>query len=551
MKPEDDTAADTAAPAPTGGGAEPAAEGTRATPHDGPTPEEQEEAARQSRLQKVMQRIEAQPDFASTKDSMVGIQKVSRSDLSHTRALSSLLADDTAMVSKLLRLINAAYYKTAGGGTITSLARAIALMGFQSIGLLASSLMMFERLPKGSDGAALRREFARAQFAAMLAHDFCHQRKHMESIYTAALFQRLGHMLGGLFFTEELQTFEDQLDERELAVGSAARQQAHEKLARARWGLSVEEIGLEVAGRWGWPASVLAGMRRRPVADPEAEVGGDEYVSVLCTAANDLADELMRLPDTGTPEEKAEARKVVVDRFAASHGIALSLDPEQLHARVEAVKLQWDDLLAALGIGAAEASGAAPPPAASKPKLDPNSQAYKQLLAEKLADAIDHLRRMNHKGVAVMEVTEAALRLMQDALGLQRAIACLRDGDTGRLTGRLGVGDKAATLPPHFDIPLAPPSDLFGLLCTKNADTLITHSADPLIAQRLPDWYHRKVKAGAFVVLPLATDRMVVGMLYGDQREPGQLHVHPRALTLLKTLRNEVMRAMKLPVPMN
>jgi HD-like signal output (HDOD) protein len=515
---------------------------------DGPTPEEQEEALRQERLLRVMQRIEAQPDFATTKDSIVGIQRVSLSDLAHVRALSNLIVDDTAMLSKLLRLINAAYYKSVGGGRITSVPRAIALMGFQAVGLLASSLTMFDRLPKGADGAALRREFARSQFAAMLAHDFCHQHKLLDGIYSAALFQRLGHMLGGLYFADELQAFEDQLDERELAVGSAERQQAHQKLAKARWGLSIEEIGLEVSRRWGWPDSVLAGMRRRTPAHSEAELTGEEYVGVLCTAANDLADELMRLPEAGTPEERAEARRKVAERFAAAMAVPLGLDPEHLHERVEDARLRWDELLTGLGITLAEAAGSAPAPAPKGPKLDPNSQAYKQELAEKLADAVDRLRRLNHKGADVMEVTEAALRQMMSALGLQRAVACLRDGTTGRLTGRLGLGDKATTLPAYFDIPLSPPADLFGMLCTKNADTLITDTADPLIAQHLPAWYPKKAKAGAFLVLPLASDRQVVGMLYGDHREAGQLHVHPRALTLLKQLRNEVLRAMKLPV---
>ena len=139
-----------------------------------------------------MQKIDAQPDFASMKESMAGIQRIARSDRAHARAMTNLIHDDTAMVSKLLRLINAAYYSSVGGGSITSLQRAVSLLGFKSVGLLASSLMLFERLPKGADGERLRREFARAQLATLLAHDLCHSRNHIEDIYIAALFQRLG-----------------------------------------------------------------------------------------------------------------------------------------------------------------------------------------------------------------------------------------------------------------------------------------------------------------------------------------------------------------------
>lgn len=525
--------------------AEPAA--AAAQPDRPSSAEQPEEALRAERLARLLQRIEAQPDFATTRHSMAGIQKVSLSERSHVRALSDLIVDDTAMVSKLLRLINAAYYKSVGGGRITSVQRAIALMGFQSIGLLASSLTMFERLPKGADGAALRREFARAQLAAMLAHDFCHQIRLMDTIYSAALFQRLGHMLGGLYCADEMRAFEDQLDERELAAGSAARHQAHQQLARAHWGMSIEELGQEISRRWGWPDSVLTGMRRRSLDRTDTEVTGDEYVGVLCTAANDLADELLRLPETGSPDERAALRRQVVLGFAAHYGAALSLPPEALPERVEQARVRWEELITGLGLAVGTA-GAAAEDTPKTPTLQPGSQAYRQQLAERLADAIDHLRRLNHKGVPAPEVTEAALRLMKDALGLQRAIACFRDGTAGRLQGRIGLGDKASTLPAHFDIPLDPPTDLFGLLCARNADTLITDTADPVIAQRLPPWYVQKVKAGAFIVLPLVSNRTVVGMLYGDQRDSGDLHVHPRALELLKNLRNEVLRAMKLPV---
>jgi HD-like signal output (HDOD) protein len=193
---------------------------------------ERAEAQRRDRLLRLMQKIDAQPDFASMKESMAGIQKVSRSERAHVLALTNLIHDDTAMVSKLLRLINAAFYSSVGGGNITSLQRAVALMGFKSVALLASSLLIFERLPKGVDGDKLRREFARAQLAALLAHDFCHSRTHIEHAYIAALFQRLGEMLAGLHLSEDMQIFEDQLDDEELAAGSAeraaARVQPHE-----------------------------------------------------------------------------------------------------------------------------------------------------------------------------------------------------------------------------------------------------------------------------------------------------------------------------------
>jgi hypothetical protein len=94
-----------------------------------------------------------------------------------------------------------------------------------------------------------------------------------------------------------------------------------------------------------------------------------------------------------------------------------------------------------------------------------------------------------------------------------------------------------------------PPSDLFGLLCAKQADVLISDTADPLIDQRLPGWYRQKVAAGSFVLLPIHHDGRVAGMLYGDQHEAHAMHLNDRALTLLKLMRNQVLEALKRLVP--
>jgi hypothetical protein len=135
--------------------------------------------------------------------------------------------------------------------------------------------------------------------------------------------------------------------------------------------------------------------------------------------------------------------------------------------------------------------------------------------------------------------------MLLEKLDLQRAIVCLREPATASLKGHKGLGERALVLTPYFHVPLQPPSCVFGLLCLKNADTLITDARDPLVAQRLPEWFHKKVKAGSFLLLPLVYDGAVQGLFYGDQPEPHQLHVHDRALALLKEMRLQVVKALQ------
>lgn len=530
--------AEGAADVPTGAGAAPAAPAASASADA----EAREEALRQQRLRRVMQSIDTQPDLVAVKASMLNLQQASRSERSHVRALTTLIHDDPAMLAKLLRLVNAAFYRAVGGGEITSMARAVQLLGFQKVGILASSLCLFEALPKGADGLRMQQEFARSQLAALLSQSFCHSRRHADTIFLSALFQRLGDLLAGLHFQDDAQVIEDKLDMQDLPKESPQRHRARDKLARANWGVSVEEIGHEVARGWGWPADLLSNMRSLHPASPEDVLEGDDYARVLCTATNAFAGELMQLPRVGTQEEQAEARGRVVRGFAERFAEQLGLNPETLAESVEHTFTAWLELLKVLGVTLL-APGEVPAKAAAK-KLDPNTREYRQNLADNLADAIEHLRRMNRRSAPLQDVLEAALKLLMKSLDLQRAVVCLAEpGNTG-LRGSLGVGDKAVVLAPFFEIALAPPSCLFGLLCAKNADTLIRDVSDPIIAKRLPAWFPERVKAGTFLVLPLmTTSQQVVGMLYGDQRQAGELVVHDRGLALLRDLRQQVLNA--------
>ena len=92
-------------------------------------------------------------------------------------------------------------------------------------------------------------------------------------------------------------------------------------------------------------------------------------------------------------------------------------------------------------------------------------------------------------------------------------------------------------------------ADLFSVLCAQGRDTLISDSADEVIARRLPDWYAARVGAATFLVLPLKVSGRVVGMVYGDRQEARSLVVGPRHLSLLEALRNQLVMAVRLRRP--
>jgi hypothetical protein len=166
-----------------------------------------------------------------------------------------------------------------------------------------------------------------------------------------------------------------------------------------------------------------------------------------------------------------------------------------------------------------------------------------------LAAGIQDITNAMVEDFKLNEVLRMILETMLRALGFRRVIFCLRDPKTDSLTGRFGLGEGVEALASRFKVPLkgAPGAevDLFGAVCTKGADTLISDATVPQIAARLPLWYRQGVNAPAFLLLPLVLKGAPFALIYADKARPGAIMLGERELSLLRTLRNQAVMAFK------
>lgn len=527
-----------------------------------------EEERKRKALVRLMMRISEHADFPSLKDSIGTIQKITRSDRAHVNQLSQLVLGDVALTGKLLRIINAAFYSAAGGGSITSMQRAVALMGFESVGMLAASLMLFERVPKGRDGEAVRHAYSRALLAGLLAQQLCHSSKHVESVYLTALFMNLGQMLVAMHFPGDARTIKKKVDDSVASLKRQAEANAalhtgavkdaptgptsadihdiKQRAARDVIGLTLEEFGSEVARQWGWPEKVAVHLRRLYLTDPEREAGEEEYMRVLCTASSDLSDALHVLPKVGKPEEIAAARDACMLKFGESMAGPLRLDPESLPALGELAMEKWASISEFLGIKLDASGNAAAGPSSGitfQPKKPPAAKGPDRI-SKGLVHAINGLKDAADSAAPIEELVEQMMVDLVEALGLQRIVVCLRDPKQGDLKGRTGHGLRAPAITAVFHVPLGGSQDLFSVLCTNAKDAIVTDAGDPVVVKRLPPWFLQKVGARTFAILPLTQRATVHGLIYFDRQMAGSLVLTEAELKLLKTTRDHLLVAM-------
>lgn len=502
----------------------------------------------------LLRRMRHKSDFPALSDAIVRIQRLTQSEHESLASLSNEILKDVALTQKLLRLVNTAAYRHTGGGGISTISRAVALIGFAGIRNLALSLVLLERMENKGHAQRLREDFLRSLMAASLARELCANARDAEEAFLGAMLHHLGRTLTEFYFPEEADAVRRLISpvDGQPALGEAA--------ASAQvLGMSYEALGLGVARQWGLPDSLQRAMRR-PGGDapPKLIEDGAERQRWLARASNDMADLILH-----TPPEQAHAK---VRALAQRHARALGVGAERFEQAADTARQHLAQMSAALDLHLPQNSRAqrllAPLTPSAHDSLTAHELAPTQVLERTdLGTPPDAAQASDLLAAGIQEITDAMVNSVQlnallrmiletiyRALGLRRVIFCLRDARGQTLTGRLGVGDDVERLAPLFRVDLTgQPPDLLAAVCLKGADTLIQDARAANISARLPVWFKGELQAQSFLLLPLMLKGAPLGLIYADHARAGAVQLGDKELSLLRTLRNQAVMAFRQP----
>ena len=526
-------------------------------PQDAPDPAA---AGGQGTLEVLLRRMRLKRDFPALSSSIVRIQRVASSETESVASLSAEILKDVALTNKLLRMVNTVHFSQAGGGSISTVSRAVALVGFAGIRNMALAVVLLEHMHDKDHQAQIKEEFLRALMAGTLAAELTTVARDAEETFIGSMFQNLGRLLAEYYFPEEAQQI------RQLAPDGDAAQQ--DQAAVKVLGMTLPDLGVGVARSWGLPDN-LQRMMQAPEGDPPARAveRGVERQRWLGRIANELTDLMLSDDSAGAPAR--------MERLAESYAGALGLPAKDLQHAAQAARTRLAQLAGALGIHVAKdarsrrllseaepvtADTLAPHQLAATNFIDldapadaatPESAPVPRVVAaEVLAAGVQDITNcMVADDFRINEVLRMVLETMFRALSFRRVIFCLRDPKTDTLTGRFGLGDGVEALAPLFRVPLKAAAggtpDLFAAICAKGMDTLIADATTTTIRQRLPAWYGQQIQAPTFILLPLAMKGASFALIYADKARAGAIELDEKELSLLRTLRNQAVMAFR------
>lgn len=516
-----------------------------------------------SPIEKVLQRIDRTEDFPTISKYVIEINKKLSENAIHSSAseLANMILKDYALTNKLLKLVNSAFYGFLTG-KVTTVTRAVVVLGYDNVRLAAVSLLLFDHFESRSGARDLKDAAISSFWCGLIAKEIAKIQGGIdpEEAFICAMLHQLGKLLTIHHLPKEYQ----EIKARVAQGGGKEARVVHQVL-----GVSYKSLGLAVARQWSFPESILKSMEPLPLEALKEKGPG---VTPLCAVAN-FSNALCGIVNS-VPEQRAAAIKDLLGRYKNHILVSgkqlmtlMVASLKSLHKHADALQfsVKESDFMVRLsgdctdtqpdggGINRDDASG---PHAEKKPAF--------RLAGDEVLDEIDPdtdgedaasiimsgVQEVSSAMIGTFEINDVALMSLEviyRALRCQRALLFINDGHSNLMEARFGYGPDIQRLVGRlqFSTDTDANADLFSLSLAKGKDLVVEDAHDSQLHPLLPPWYRKNLDAKAFLFMPVVYQKICIAAYYADQnvcRAP----LNTTAQKNLSLLRNQLILAIKM-----
>ncbi|MDQ5985610.1 MAG: Serine/threonine-protein kinase PknD [Syntrophus sp. SKADARSKE-3] len=444
--------------------------------------------------------------------------------------LSNIILKDFSLTNKLLQVVNSAHY---GGvaGRVTTISRAILVIGFERLRIVACALMIFEHLQDINQAAELKEVALTSFLSGLIATDTAEKMKlgHLEHVFICAMLYYLGKMLVICYFPEEYEEIKAQINKKGMG---------EERAARSILAISYNELGMAVSHSWNFPDLIVRSMQGPPRGLINPPRTDQEMLQNLSGYAHELSEIIIKSEGT----EREHALSDMEKRYQQS----IPLPADQMIALVESAAVKMDQFSRLVKIDAKESILMRRLASYRQDKMKETGSADSrpgeltkiQTLISIPAKVDDTLRLQLSQLVAdgIYEISEAMkgkhsfsdiiymiMETMYRGFAFNRILFCMRDSSRPVMVARFGLGDQAEQLVHRFQFTIGNGGDIFNIAISQGKGITIDDAETPTILGKLPQWYRNIITTSSFLIYPLVVQKTCIGLFYADKENKGAL----------------------------
>ena len=509
----------------------------------------------------LLNRISANTDFPTFSKSIVELNSKISSGKKYSSAtdLANTILKDYALTSKLLKLVNSAFYGLTAG-KVTTVSRAVVLLGYGTVRNTATSLLLFDLMKCDSSVIELKEAFVKAFWCGLIAKDLAKTMavKEDEEAFICAMLHNLGRHIVLLYLPDKC----DEISNLLLKKGYSENKASREVL-----GISFENLGIAVAERWKFPDQIVSSMKQLSAEELRKRNGNLKMLRVLSNFADDLCD-ITNMKE----ERKKKSSQLALMKQYARH---LSVRPKQLtrlidnslekvkkHAKLLNINIENSHFLQRLTAGDENELTVQPQ---QMPNGEVESEVSKALVDSSCSldvsgarldenqesNSVDIIlsgvQDMSAAMVGEYEINDIALMALESmyrGLGFNRVIffAMLKDGK--QMEARFGFGPDIERITRQVRFEVDETRTIFNLALDKKKDLVVANTAEKHIQELVPEWHRQGINAPAFIFLPIFLKESCLGAFYADRELAGP-PLEPEQFKFVNMLRNQLVLAIK------
>lgn len=509
-------------------------------------------------LDRLLKRIYHTEEFPTISKYIMEINKklAVNPDSSDATDLANVILKDHALTSKLLKMVNSAFYGLAAG-KVSTITRAVVVLGYENVRLATLSLVLFEHFKGKPNSQPLKELVVGSFWSGMMARELAASAGDLdpEEAFVCAMMSHLGKLVMIYYLPDEY---------RKVCATMSDQGFSEVKAMRSVCGVTYDELGIAVAKQWNFPRQICDSMHTLSKSDLENKKNTPmrlklvtSFVRELCNAVYTTSStvaitNLHPILERYRPHLNLSKKKLAVlikDSLENlhQHAQALSLNVAQ-SVFLERLSTIYDPKQ---GVSAVERQPAAIEETRESFHLRDESQlkAAARIPATRnptdiIMEGIQELSQIMMNEYDVDTIAAMSLEIFYRALDFQRAVMFIKDGGSNKMEARFGYGHNCQQLIGRLVFGLGPARDLFNISIQVGKDLIVADSYDEKMSHLIPAWYRKEIDAPSFVFLPINLHKVCIGALYADREAEG-LPISETEHRYLSMLRNQLVLSIK------
>lgn len=503
----------------------------------------------------LLRRMKRKKDFPAISTHITEInQKSSSSNISSANELSNVILKDFALTTKLIRLVNSSFYAQFGGD-ITTVSRAVVILGYEHVRAAVLSIILFEHLQNNEQANELKNAAYTALMSGIIAREKAKQLKKVntedvETAFVTSMFHQLGKLLSIYYFPEEFEAMKTLVINKGIEENQAIR---------SVLGTTYEDLGRGIAKEWQLPGIISECMKRLPEGTvSEAKTSNESLAQLAC-----FSNELCAI-NTNDPDAEA-AYEQLVARYQDSLGISRDNITELLESSVEEAEeftriLNIDTSKVSVFDSIRKTNNKEDDAEQWSTEVNNNTSPNDDGVTIETQKAEAKTPQQNQHDILVNGIAEITNSLLGDinlndiltmvletiyrGMGFNRVLFAVHDAKNKQVLARFGLGKGIDEIIPAFRYKIDDSNDVFVSTVKKGKEYIVLDVNSDEYKDKIPGWLRKLTMPTTVVLYPLVVNKRCLGLIYADN-DDSSIKISMEALGFFKTLRNQASLAIQ------